>query len=165
MKKLHSGGGRLRYVCALALALALSLAIRPGFAQPEPITAPYPLSDQIILNLVAGFAEISVAADAFQKQYNIPADDLVLMLEGFEAHADALAAMDGIAARYGFSGIREWLQAYLAIAGAAMFADPALTAEQRAAVNAMIASAGILEANVILVRNHFAELLPILQPQ
>lgn len=165
MKKLHSAGGSLRYACALALALLLS--IRPGFAQPEPIpiTAPYALSDQIILNLIAGFAEVSVAADGFQKQYNIPADDLVLMLEGFEAHADALATMNAIAVRYGFSGIREWLQAYLAIAGAAMFADTALTAEQRALMTAMVASMGILDANVILVRNHLAELLPILQPQ
>jgi hypothetical protein len=162
MKKVYSAGGPLRYLWAFALAL--SLAIRPALAQPESITAPYALSDQIILNMIAGFAEVWVVADGFQKQYNIPADDLVLMLAGFEAHPDALAATNAVAARYGFSGIREWLQAYLAIAGAAMFADTGLTAEQRALMTAMVASMAIFDANLILVRNHITALLPILQP-
>jgi hypothetical protein len=151
------------FAVGFTIVVTLLRAMSPALAQNEDLQAPFALSDQIVVNFVASFDEVAAAADKYEKLYNIEVtDDLEALLQAFGTHADALAELNDLSAKYGFRDIGEWLHVYLTIAAAAMVADLNLTAEQRAAM--MVPSLDILEENMLVVTRHSSELHQLLQP-
>lgn len=135
----------------------------PGLGMFEPTT----LTDELVLNFIAGYPTITPALEEISARYDIPpGDDPAAAMAALAALNQAMGEMDAIVTPFGFTGFTQYSQVMMAILSAQAFADPALTAEQKTMMRQFMPPFMVpTDENVAVVAPHFAEIQAVLDAE
>jgi hypothetical protein len=138
----------------------------PGIPGMEMFT-PIALTDDLVLNFIAGYATITPALEAVSERYNVPAgDDPAAAMAALGALNQAMAEMDGIVTPFGFTGFSQYSQVMIAVMGAQAFADPTLTEQERTMMRQFMPPFMLpTDENVAVVAPHFAEIQTLIDAE
>ncbi len=176
--------GRLVRGAGIAVALAsvsMVLLTAPARAQlppgmtipgmpPGPTAPAVPaimLTNELVVSFIAGYPTIVPGMEAIRGRYNIPqANDPATAMAAMVAATAAAAELNALVAPFGFTDFGHYSQVFSAIFFAWAFADPEMTAADRAQMAqgmAMLQAMGLPMAippqeNIDIVAAHYVAL-------
>lgn len=156
-------------VAALALgAFGATLSV-PTQAQIPPGMGAIPgmgmfttieLTDELVVNFIAAYPTVTPALDTIGDRYNVPeGNDPAAAMAALAMLGAATAEMNGLVTPFGFADFSQYSAVLSTILSAYAFADPTLTAQDRAMMAQFLPPIMMpTDANVAIVAAHYADL-------
>jgi hypothetical protein len=167
--------GRLSVALA-ALAVPASLAV-PALAQipgmPPGMGMPgmgmftqIELTQELVDNFIAAYPTVDPQLEALAAQNNIPpADDPAAAMAAMMALTAAINEMNAIVTPFGFTDFGQYTQVLSAVSTGLTFADPGMTAQERAMMLQFLPPFMVpTDANVAVIAANYAALEAVLNP-
>lgn len=165
--------GRISVALA-ALALPAGLAA-PALAQIPGMPPGMPgmgmfmqieLTQQLVDNFIAAYPTAGPALEALAAQNNIPAgDDPAAAMAAMMALTTAISQMNAIVTPFGFTDFSQYTQVLSAVSTGLTFANPDMTAQERAMMLQFIPPFMVpTDANVAVITANYAALEAVLNP-
>ncbi|MCC6735265.1 MAG: hypothetical protein IT534_03935 [Bauldia sp.] len=154
---------------AAAIAVAGPVATMPAVAQIPPgmaipglpgMLAPIELTDQLVVQFIAGYPTIAPALETVGERYNVPeGNDAAAAMAAMAMLGQATAELNAIVTPFGFTDFTQYSSVMTAVLSAFAFASPDLTAQERAMMLQFMPPFMVpTDANVAVVAAHYAEL-------
>lgn len=159
---------------AVALVLGGAAATMPAIAQIPPgmaipgmpgMLTQAELTDEIVLNFIAGYPTIQPALDTMGERFNVPeGNDAAAAMAAMAMMGAATNELNGIVAPFGFTDFNHYVSVMSSILSAMAFARPDMTAQEKAMMLQFMPPIMVpSDANVAVVAAHYAELELLLE--
>lgn len=150
----------------IAVTMPAVAQIPPGMAIPglPGMMTQAELTDEIVLNFIAGYPTIQPALEAVGERYNVPeGGDAAAAMAAMAMLGAAVSELNAIVTPFGFTDFNHYASVMTSVLSAFAFASPDITAQERAMMLQFMPPFMVpSDANVAVVAAHYAELEKLL---
>ncbi len=156
-------------VAALAICIGGAAVTGPAIAQMPPglaipglpgMLAQAELTDELVLNFIAGYPTIQPALEAVAARYNAPTgNDAAAAMAALAMMGAATNELNAVVTPFGFTDFNQYSSVQISILSAFAFAAPDLTPQEKAMMLQFMPPFMVpTDANVAVVAAHYADL-------